>query len=192
MFNQQQQQKGGDRPSMGDSFNALFIVSNLHALCVTVFLRRDFGREGIGLMGLGAAVLILGYGSMMHCYPMWYFFLAWVVAVVAQRIKQFQNWRNGVTVHSRYGGYPWLAFKLFPRLKSEANAHGVEAFLCLAAGGLLTYVSPPLGWFVMASFASIMFSQAVRVEFDRKRLQAMKDAEIEQRYLAERYKSGRF
>jgi hypothetical protein len=176
---------------MAASFNGAAILANAHALTCTVFIRTDFGREGIGINGLIAMLLILGYGSFAHCYPMFIYFLLWVLAVICQRIKQFINWRRGVILHSQYNGYPWLSRRLFPRM-SELNARGVDAFLCLAAGGLIAQFNQPLGWFVMAGFVSILFSEAVMVESTRKRLQAMRDAEIEQRYLAEQYKSGRF
>lgn len=187
-----QQQQSSDRPSVNDSFNMLYFLANAHALCFAVFLRKDFGREGIGLYGLGAALMILGYGSLTNCYPMFVFFIVWLLAVIAQRLNQFANWRRGVILHSRYSGYPWLAWKLFPRIKLEANAKAMEAFLCLGIGGLLTHVHPLLGGFVMCGFLSIMFCEFIQVEFTRKRLQAMRDAEIEQRNLAEQYKAGRF
>ncbi len=187
----QQQPTPGDRLTMAGSFHGANVFANAHALTCTVFLRTDFGREGIGLHGLIAALLILGYGSFANCFPMFIYFLLWMLAVIGQRIRQFINWRRGVIIHSRYSGYPWLAKRLFPRM-TELNARGVDAFLCLAVGGLLAQFNQPLGWFVMAGFVSILFSEAVMVESTRKRLQAMRDAEIEQRYLAEQYKSGRF
>jgi hypothetical protein len=191
MQKQQPQTTPGDRVTMAGSFNGLYALANAHALTCTVFIRTDFGREGIGLHGLVAMLMILFYGSFLNCYPMFPFFLLWMLAVICQRIRQLINWRRGVILHSRYNGYPWLSKRLFPRM-SELNARGVDAFLCLAIGGLLAQFNQPLGWFVMAGFVSILFSEAVMVEFNRRRLQAMRDAEIEQRYLAEQYKSGRF
>ncbi len=189
-MNQHNQQS--DRPTMKDSVNALYYVSCSLTQCYSVFIRRDFGREAFGLPTLVAGGIILGYGSMMRCPEMWPFFGCWLLALISQRLKQFQNWRHGVVLHSQYQGYPALAFKLFPKLKSEANAKGVEAFICLAFGGLLTAVTPPLGCFVMLGFPAILFSEAVQVDVTRKRLQARRDAEIEQAYFEDRYKSGRF
>ena len=64
--------------------------------------------------------------------------------------------------------------------------------LCFAIGGLLAQFNQPLGLYVMAGFLSIMFSEAMIVEATKRRLQTMRDAEIEQRYLAEQYKAGNF
>ncbi|MBX3444186.1 MAG: hypothetical protein KF774_17415 [Planctomyces sp.] len=189
----QQQQSGGpgDRLTMAGSFNGLHVLANAHALTCTVFLRCDYGRDGIGLYGLISPLLILGYGSFANCGPMFVYFVLWVAAVLCQRMRQFRNWRRGAIIHSRYNGYPFVSKRLFPRL-TELNARGVDAFLCLVIGGVLAQFSQPLGFFVMAGFLSILFSEAVMVEATKRRLRTMRDAEIEQRYLAEQYKSGRF
>lgn len=187
-----QQTTPGDRVTMAGSFNGLYMLSHAHAVTCTVFLRSDYGREGIGMFGLAGGLLILGYGCYANCYPMFIYFLLWMAAVICQRIRQFINWRRGrVFIHSRYNGYPYVSKWLFPRM-TELNARGVDAFLCLAIGGLLFQFCKPLGVFVMMGFLSIMFSEAVMVEGTKRRLQAMRDAELEQRYLAEQYKSGQF
>jgi len=187
----QQRSQPGDMLTLAESFNGLNVVANAHACTVTPFFRTDVGSEGIGLHGLIGAGMILGWGCYANCYPMFIYFLVWMVAVAIQRVKTFLNWRRGVIVHTRYNGYPWLVRRFFPRI-SEANAKAVEAFACLGIGGLLAQFWPPLGWYVMAGFASIMFTEAVIAETAKRRLQAMRDAEIEQRYLAEKYREGRF
>lgn len=187
----QQRSQPGDRLTLGESFRGLNIAANAHACTITPFLRTDFGSEGIGMHGLVGAGMILAWGCYFNCYPMFIYFLAWMAACAVQRVRTYLNWRRGVIIHTRYNGYPWLARRFFPRV-SEANAKAVEAFACLAFGGLLAQFWPPLGWYVMSGFASIMFTEAVMVELTRRRLQAMRDAEIEQRYLAEKYREGRF
>ena|GEM_PF-3423908 len=181
----------GDGLTLRGSFNLLHFLALVHALGCIVFLRRDFGREAFGLHGLFTIVLILAWGSVTNCYAMFIFFLLWLATVVCQRIKQFINWRRGLLVHSHYIGDPWIARRLFPRM-SEANAKGAEAFLCLAIGGVIGQFIPPLGAFIGLGFVSIMFVEAVMIETTRRRLQAMRDAELEQRYLAEMYRRGKF
>lgn len=190
MFSQQQQQ--GGRPGMGDSFNALYFAANCFALCFTPFLRRDLGRNAIGVAGLGAGILILFWGSYSHTIALWWYFLAWLIALIGQRLRTFQNTLKGIVPHSRYPGYPHLAFRLVPRIKSEANARAVEAFLLLGIGGLIAMFDKPFGAFLMTGFPSLLFLEAVSVEFTRSQLQQMRDAEIAQRDLAERYRNGRF
>lgn len=183
---------GNGESSMAANFNLLLNFARVHALCLTVFVRRDYGREGIGMTGLGAFVLIPAYAGFTNSPPVLLFWGFWFLAVIGQRMRQYRNWRNGVILHSRYEGYPWLAFKLFPRIRTEGNAKAAEAFLMFAVGGVLTHFDKPLGWFVMAGFLSIMFVEAISVEITRKRLADMKDAQLEQQYLARRFRSGRF
>lgn len=186
-----QQQQHNDKPDMKGAFNLGYLLANGHALTCAVFLRRHFGKEAIGFSGIAGFFIILIYGGLMNSYPMFIFLCAYLLAVIGQRMQQFQLYRKGVIIHSRYNGYPWLALKLFPRVKDEGNAKGVEAFMCLAIGGLLSYIDQPLGWFIMAGFFSIMVSEGVNAELLKRRLQAMKDAEIEQQDLAEHYRNFR-
>lgn len=181
----------GDKLTMANSLNGACLLAHAHALTCTVFLRTDFGKEGIGIAGLISIVLILGWGSASNSMPMLVFFACWILAVICQRIKQVINWQRGTVIHSRYNGYPIVSKRLFPRM-SELNARGVDAFICFGVGGLLTQFDKPLGWFVMAGFVSILFTEAMMVEATRRRLQQMRDAEIEQRTLAELYKQGKF
>ncbi len=187
-----QQQQNNDPMQMKDTFNLVYALVHGHSTAITPFLRTSFGKEALGMNGLAALAIILLYGGLMNCYEMFIYLCVWLVAVIYQRVKQFRNRMNGFVQHSRYNGYPALAYKLFPRIQSEGNAKGAEAFLCLGVGWLLTYVSQPLGWFVMAGWVSIMFSEGLGVELRRKKLQAMRDAEIEQQALAEEYRNGRF
>jgi len=135
--------------------------------------------------------MMLFWGSYAQCYPMFIYLLLWFAAVACQLINQYLNWRRGVLIHSRYDGYPFVSKRLFPRV-SDINARGVDAFLCFGIGGVLYQFSQPLGLFVMASFVSILFVEHVTAQLIRRRLQAMRDQELEMEYLADRYKSGRF
>ena len=56
---------------------------------------------------------------------------------------------------------------------------------------LLTYVDPALGWYVMGGFFSILLSEGISAEIRKQRLQAMRDAEIENRQLAQEYEQFR-
>ena len=188
-MNQQQQ---NDKDEMQGAFNFVYVLLNGHASCLTPFLRTDFGKENFTYSGLAAFFIIIAYGSFANSEAMWFFFLLWLLAMLRQRIKGIQNRRIGVVVHSRYSGYPWLSWKMFPRIKDETNARGADGLICITVGGLLSYVDPALGWFIGVGGVSLLFVEALTVELTKKRLQAMRDAEIEQRDLAEHYRQGRF
>ena len=176
------------KDDMQGAANFMAIMLNGHAVTITPFIRTDFGKEGIGFRGLVGFALIFLWGGFMHCPAMIHYFWAWLAAVLIQRIKQFQNWRKGVALHSFYNGYPWLAFKLFPRIKTEDNAKAAEGFMCLAVGGIIAQFNPMLGAYVMLGFVSIIGSQALIVEAYKRRLQSLADAEMEQRYVADQYR----
>ncbi len=186
-----QQQQNNEREMQG-GFNLVCFLLNGHATCLTPFIRTDFGREALGLNGLCALIIILAYGSFANSGAMWVFLLLWILAMLQQRMKGIQNRNKGIAIHSRYNGYPWLSFKLFPRTKDETSARGVDGFLCIVAGALLSYVDPALGCFIGVGGFSLLFVEALIVELRKKRLQSMRDAEIEQRDLADHYRNGRF
>lgn len=188
MHQQQQQNDGFD---MKGAFNVFYLLVNGHATTCTVFLRTDFGRDGIGIYGMAGCVMILLWGGMTNSYAVFVFLCAFLLATLSQRMKTFTNRRKGIMPHSRYDGFPAVSKRLCPRM-SELNLRGVDAFLCLVIGGGLTFVDKPLGLFIMGGWLSILLSENITRELHRKRMEAMRDAEIEQRYLAETYKSGRF
>lgn len=186
-----QRPQPGDRLTMESSFNGLNILVNAHASTLTPLSRTDFGSEGLGMPGFIGLFLILGWGCYFNCYPMFIYFLVWMGVLLCQRVKTFINWRRGVIVHTHYNGYPWIVRRFFPRL-SEPNAKAVEAFAFFGIGGVIAQFIPPLGWYFMLGLPSILASEAIIVATTKRRLQAMRDAEIEQQYLAEMYRRGKF
>lgn len=190
-MNAQHEPGPGDRLTMGGTFNGLTTFAHALSLAFLPFLRTDFGKEGIGKAGMLTGLIILGWGSVTNCPEMFGFFALWVVALACQRARQFRNWKNRVPIHSRYTGDPWVSRRLFPKL-SHANARAADGFLCLVVGGVVVQFNPPLGWFIVTGFVAILLVEGVMVEATRRKLQAMRDAEIEQEYLADRYQNDRF
>jgi len=187
------QQQRDDRNDMKGGFNFAYFVLHGFATSVTPFTRTHFGREAFGVSSLMALLLIIGFGSFGNSPAMWVYLLLWLLAVMRQRVTQMQDRKKGLIVHSRYQGYPWLGFKLFPRIKDEGNAKGAEAFLVMSVGALLGYcLDPVLGVFLALGGIGSLFIEAFAVEVMKKRLQDMRDAEIEQMDLAERFRDGRF
>lgn len=189
MFQQQQH----DKPEMQGGFNLVYLILHGFATSVTPFMRTDFGKEAFGINSFVALLLMIGFGSFGNSHAMWVFLLLWILAVLRQRVTQMLNRKKGLICHSRYQGYPWLAFKLFPRIKDEGNAKGAEAFFVMSLGALLGYcLDPALGWFLVMGGIGALCIEAFAVEVTKRRLQSMRDAEIEQRDLAERFRNGRF
>jgi len=186
------QQPQNDRHEMQGAFNLVFLLLSGHASCLTPFLRKDFGKEAMTRSGIVAFLLLIAWGSFANSAGMWLLLQLWLVAMLLQRLKGIQNRRRGVVVHSRYSGYPWLSWKLFPWMKDETTARGADGILCIGLGLALAQVDPGVGWFIGVGGLSLMFCEALIVDIRKKRLEAMGDAEIEQRDLADHYRNGRF
>lgn len=189
MFQQQQ----NDRQDMKGGFNLVYVILHGFATSVTPFTRTGFGQEAFGINSLVALLLMIGFGSLGNSQAMWVFLWLWILAVLRQRVTQMQNRKKGIITHSRYQGYPWLAFKLFPRIKDEGNAKGAEAFLVMSVGCLLGYgLDPALGWFLALGGIGSLFIEAFAVEVMKRRVQAMRDCQIENQTIADHLRDGRF
>lgn len=180
--------QGDDRFNVKSSMNLLYLVASAHATCFTVFLRRGFGTEALGLNGIIALVIILLYaGETRDPYMAWYFW-AWLLALIAQRLDTFLLVRKGNREHSRYDGWPNIALAL-PFVKTEAIAKNlVEPLMCFLGGVLLCPLSESLGGFVMLGFFSLVIKRGLESQANRMQVQRLRDAEIEQRQLAERFR----
>lgn len=174
--------------STAETGDAIYMALRVLSTCITPLIRTGFGVEGLGINALFAFILlVLLAGSVpdMHGY-----FLLWFVALVMQRLITLRNVRRGLVVHSRYGGYPWLAMKM-PWVRKESTAVLiVEPLLCLGLGGVIYIVSPLFGEFFMACAAAMFLKCLVEKGINHKRIQRMRDAEIEQRWYSEQFRKG--
>lgn len=190
MYPRQQPQRSADLDMKG-AFNFAYLVFAGLATTVTTFTRRDFGKEVLGVAGLAGFVFILVFGAVMHVPEMMIYLGVWMVSVLVQRARQFRMWLHKRIVHSRYGGYPWLGFRLNRKAATERKAKEAEAFFVIAAGAALTQVVLGVGLYVMLAGFAVIFVECLHVESRKKQLQDLTDAEIEQRSLAEEYQEYR-
>ncbi len=120
---------------------------------------------------------------------LWYFMGVWFLSLAVLKSRSARAERRGGWVHSRYAGYPWVAMHM-PFVRSEKTAAAfVEPMIVLVLGTLLCPLSVDLGGLILTSFASLMLKFGLEEEIDRKRMQQMRDAEMEMRYYAERYRN---
>jgi hypothetical protein len=173
---------------MRESFNLLYAACKIHAFCFWPIIRRDFGTDALGFPAFFALVLMLLVGSLGRIPEMFPYLGLWLVMLICQRARTFRLVRQGAVWHSRYEGTPWLALCI-PLIRTETRAKRLmEPVLCLLAGVVLYQFSQGLGVFVMAGWFSLAMVDGIDRELDRKRLAAMRDAEIEQKWLAARYR----
>ena len=148
----------------------------------------DFGTEALGFPAFFAMLLMLLVGAFGRLPEMFSYLACWLVVLMCQRLRTFWLVRRGVILHSRYEGYPCVALSL-PFVHKVSTAKGViEPLLCLLAGAALDPFSHGMGVFFMVGCFSLAIVEGIHRELDRKRLAAMRDAEIEQKWLAARYR----
>ena len=181
--NQQNQEFG-----MKDSFNVFYAVCRVHTFCFLPFIRRDFGTDALGFPAACALLLMLMVGGLGRIPEMFPYLLFWLFVMMWQRGRTSRLVRRGVVWHSRYEGDPWLALSIPFVRKASTAKRLIEPVLCLLVGAALHDVSHGLGVFVMAGFFSLAAVDGIHREIDRKQLAAMRDAEIEQKWLAARYR----
>jgi hypothetical protein len=192
-----QQEQGFDL-SRKDGLNFLCAVAGGHATTLAVFVRRGFGSEALGFRGLAALLLLL----VVLCYtrnPVFLDYLGfWLFALICQRLQTMAMLSQGRRLHSRYDGTPVVAM-LFTRSESIAKLV-VEPVLCLLVAILLSMVADAndmpelngLAGYIGFGFFSLLFDHGVYEMVQRKRVQAMRDAKLEQEQLMQRFQEERW
>ncbi len=171
--------------------NLLGVLANGYATTLTPFLRRGFGSEALGVNGIVAGLILLLYAGASNSPEMITVFWGWLVAVAYQRIYGFRQRANGqVVVHSRYAGDAVVARRF---TKSERVAREVvEPLICIAVGACLwSSWSEQVGQFVLCGSFALLVSRGLDTQVTRNRVQAMHDAALEQRFLADVFNGRR-
>lgn len=167
----------GDHLTPKNCTNIIHQLAMCHATCFHVFLRKDFGDEAFGgLTGPGAFILMVimaGSDRIMLMY-----FWVWLCALLMQRARSTTNRWKGIVVHSKCNGYAAVAMKLF-RVRSEPQARKLEPLLNLMVGIPMLYVSDVAGKFIALGAVSMWFVEGTIRWTDRRKMQAMRDAQID-------------
>ena len=166
----------------GDPLWAFYLLCVIHSNCIIVFLRTGFGREALGIRGLLAlALLLLCLGG--EPLMIWWI-AAFLVAVIVQRIITHRATRNGMAIHSQYAGTPLLT--KVPFFGKERDAMILEMILCFFLGALFLAVSQFIAVFLMLGFVSLMIRTGIEESVYNRRLDRMRDAQIEGRWYGDR------
>jgi len=169
-----------------DKFNIVYALARGYTTCFVVFFRKNFGKEALAWPGLIGASIMLAVGSFGRIPEMWSFFGIWLLAMACHRVSTMRALQQGVIRHSRYEGD--VDTKL---IKSRTTVKLVlEPLVCLLFAVLCQFIGLSHGFamfFVCGAFALFLVA-AIDQQLDNKRLEAMRDAAIEQSYLASRYR----
>jgi len=192
MFPAKNQTAPEDGFDVRTGFNVFYLLVRSYATCFTVFLRRGFGAEAFGLNAIIAVPIMLFY---MQAHPesgaMFDFFCLWWVALVLQRAGYFIRRLRGVAVHSHFDGMPWIGV-ILPFLHRGGAARFLEVPLCVALSGVLGVYDFALGQFVFYGAFALLAKGMIDRYVERKHVQRMQDAAIDQYSRLERWRRGNF
>jgi hypothetical protein len=172
--------------SYKDSFNLAYVGAKAHAMCFLPFFRRNFGNEALGWPCATAFILMLLVGEFCQIPEMMGFMGFWMIVVLGQRASTMRQFRQGVIRHSRYEGDTTSRLIRNPSTVKRV----VEPLVCVLGGVCIEAagVSHGLAVFVGMGAFSLAFVAGIDKELDDKRVQAMRDAAIQQSYLAARFR----
>lgn len=156
----------------------LLILAYGHAACLTPITRKGAGSSAMGIPVFTAALLYWFWIMGTRSEAIIGFGLAWMVCVVFHRIQRLK-----AEGHSWYVGYPvftgWL-------VHDERWARVLEGGILVVFGLMFEVPLHPVSHFLMLCGVSIVFIEALMWKAARKRIVAVRDAEIEAMQLGRR------
>lgn len=173
---------------------SVFLFQVLEA-SVVVFLRRGFGSRFLGIHAAVVVPLVLVYTLLWEGHdvrPVLVFLACYLVAVgVARTGCLWRRWK-GREEYSYYSGSPSVVrWPVFQGRLSERTAKAiVDPLLVAACGVAMLPASEPLGWYLVIAAGGAAASMQVAISYERTRVMDMRDAFIEQRNVAERFRGG--
>ncbi len=187
----QEQQPLTFAQKMQSAVNWIQFACHTFSAPVEVLLRTGFGQNYFGLPALFSLLLIPLWGTFFpdcSLTPLFGFWWGYVAMMLVARIDQFRRSSRGEVEHTRYSGLSRL-HRLFPRASELVVKGSLEPVLVLIVGFGILAVSPPLGSYLIVAGISMMVTVRIAIMDDRRRLQELSDAAIEQRQLAQQFRA---
>jgi hypothetical protein len=175
------------------NFNIGFTIFLAHQRALTVPLRSRYGKEALGIPCVLALVLMFLWVMATHDPFMWLWIGFWCLCFGIRRLQSVWLAAQGADLHSQYDGWPHETVRF---VGSERLAKlVVEPLLFGGLGyGLWwlydLYGLPPHGlpYFFLLGLASLPFVEAVKGKVWERRVQAMRDARLEQDMVMDAYR----
>jgi hypothetical protein len=191
-----QPQMQDDRRQLQQGMGCLMLVLRALAATVEVFLHRSstFGDRYLGVQSGLAVPLIYFYPVFWEGHdvrPLYAFLLAYLFMCGVVRMASVARRRRGeLGEHSYYAGTPRL-MRIVGRMR-EATVKGVvEPALVLSVGAAVGKFNAPFGGYLMIAAGALFFSAQAMQTAERRRVLDLHDAYMEQRRIAEQWRSVR-
>ncbi len=174
------------------TMNLALLVIAAYATSLEVFLRRGIGSRYLGWQAVGVLILV-----PLHAYALprhradglTLFLVAYLVACVVQRLGMLWNHWRGMTVHSRYSGYPWL-LESHVRMSETTFKTWIEPpFVALCAWGIQLYVDRLLGTYLLLAACALHLQCRLWTQQEHIQQLDLRDGWIEQQMRASRFRA---
>lgn len=190
MFDQQQSSYQQLPPAADKWFDIFFMLVSGLASCLTPLSRRNFGRSGMNA-GAGFLIYVLYLAMFPEVDSLFGFFGCWLLAALWNTWRTASRARKGVHYHSRYSGDPWIG-RFLPWVRKESVLLTLEWLLWIAFGLAMLEPDRAFGNFILTCAIALLIKNMVEGQVIHNRLLAMRDAELEQIYLVDRFRQGDF
>lgn len=169
-------------------------IAQVFAVSVHPMLRTTFGERHFGVQAGLVMVLIPVYSLFWREYDTswlyWFLFAFMFTCAMAKKNIRVRA-KRGQHEHSFYGGFPLLC-RVWPftRCSERAVKAVLEPLVVAGAGAWVVTVNLPLGCYLIWAAASLRLTQKLAEGYERTRMLDMRDAYLEQKHAAERFRSG--
>jgi len=169
-------------------------LSQVLETSLAVFFRHGFGRRYLGGQALAVFLVVFVFaGCWPHNdpRPLMCFLGLYFVACVWARFGTASQIRRGIIQHSFYSGAPRLMrWPIFRRMKEATVKALIEPLSVVLSAAYLMPLNEPLGSYLLIAAVGQMISQGMAHSYEEQRLMNARDAYLEQRHLAERFREG--
>jgi hypothetical protein len=173
---------------MRENYQLLVGFGQLWSAPVEMWLRRPgtTGDRNNGLHLVLGVFWILLFGALCNrpkeTAPVVWFFCLTLLVLLIHRVAGIRRRSKGYRCHSRYTGQPW-----FPGRELWVK-QWAEPTLILFVGIAIAWVTQPLGAYLIGAAISQVVCTNYQIAAEEARIRALRDAQIEQLYLMERFR----
>ncbi|HEY4309321.1 MAG TPA: hypothetical protein VGN12_07700 [Pirellulales bacterium] len=169
----------------------VYLIINVWAMTLYLPLRRQTGKDHIGITGLLSVFFIPLYATFANAPDILILLPVFITSIVMHRLGHWRRHAAGRFEHTYYGGDPWAA-KLLLRCKDERKCKVLgEPVLAFCVGVLLLPYGDAVGGYFMAGALALGVSQAMLFQQDEQRLDDMRNGMIENEALMRRFHEQR-
>lgn len=164
---------------------------NAWAMTLYVPIRRNLGREHLGLVAVIGLIWLATWGAMAESRVLAWLLFIDIYAMICHRLKDMVRTRRGQFVHTFYNGEPWLIMTVF-RVKDEMKAKWLEPFLAAGLGIYLLQFNPIAGWYFIGGAVAMLHAHRMVAQCEQQRIDDMRNGMLENAELMRNFqKHGR-